>query len=184
MKITKRQLMRIIKEEVNEWDSPSGAAQMSSPEQRDPGGGGPADAARLLGGILDDWMNEPEMNFGVGDQFRKRLEKVETMLKGLKEKITRLREDDGAWSPEEIAKVKEAGRWYFEENQEKLMQGGTPSALEDLEEVAYGDSDPADTGWTPDEAEAILDIVDGLLFQESGGRLGQKYNNSIMDLPS
>ena len=81
MKITKRQLKRIIKEELNEsWDSPSGAAQMSSPEQRDAGKGGPIDAARLLSGILDDWMNEPDMNHSVGDQFFDRVEKVMIML--------------------------------------------------------------------------------------------------------
>ena len=80
MKITKQTLTKLIKEEMNEWDSPSGAAQMSSPEQRDPGKGGPIDAARLLSGILDDWMNEPEMNHRVGDQFFDRVEKVMIML--------------------------------------------------------------------------------------------------------
>ena len=83
MKITKRQLRRIIKEEkarlmeaTDEWRP----AQMSTPAQRDPGAGGTADAARLLSGILDDWMNEPDMNSTVGDQYFDRLDAVMAML--------------------------------------------------------------------------------------------------------
>ena len=98
MKITKRQLKRIIKEEkaklmevnpnypnhmFSDRDPAFTAAQMSSPEERDPGGGGPADAARLLDGILKDWMNEPDMNSNVADKYFERVEDVFIMLKQL-----------------------------------------------------------------------------------------------------
>ncbi len=77
MKIASKRLKEIIKEEMNEWD----AAQMSSPEQRDRGEGLPSDAARMLSGILDDWMNEPSMNGTPMDDYFDRVEEVMVMLK-------------------------------------------------------------------------------------------------------
>jgi len=59
------------------------ARQMSTPEQRDPGAGGTADAARLLNGILDDWMNEPDMNSTVADKYFERVEDAFIILKQL-----------------------------------------------------------------------------------------------------
>ena len=59
------------------------AAQMSSQEERSPGAGQPADAARLLDGILKDWMNEPDMNSNVADKYFERVEDVFIMLKQL-----------------------------------------------------------------------------------------------------
>ena len=81
MRITKRRLRRIIREQTND------PYQMSTPEQRrapDEGTGTMEDAARLLSGILDDWVNNPEMNHSVGDQFRKRLQEIEMMLELIK----------------------------------------------------------------------------------------------------
>ena len=96
MKITKRQLKRIIKEErakLNEAnpnypkhmfpDRDPTALQMSTPEQRDPGAGQAADAARLLSGVLDDWMNEPSMNGTPMDDYFDRVEAVMLMLNQL-----------------------------------------------------------------------------------------------------
>ena len=105
------------------------------------------------------------------------------LKKIIKEEITRFHEGESGWSPEERAKVEEAGRWYYDENRKELLQGGNPSALRDLEEVAFGGSDPAETGWSEDEAEAILETVNGLLFQESGGDLGEEWRNSMFELP-
>jgi hypothetical protein len=34
------------------------------------------DAARLLNGILDDWVNHPDMNHSAGDDFRARVADV------------------------------------------------------------------------------------------------------------
>ena len=91
MKITKRQLRRIIKEEksrllrevsrvdADPWGSPDDPYQMSSSEQRrrpDAGTETMQDAARLLNGILDDWANHPDMNHSVGDDFRMRVADV------------------------------------------------------------------------------------------------------------
>ncbi|MAG25651.1 hypothetical protein CMI47_08745 [Candidatus Pacearchaeota archaeon] len=96
MKITKRQLRRIIKEEKSKLieanpnypkhmfpDRDPSALQMSTPEQRDPGAGQAADAARLLSGILDDWMNEPAMNGNPGDDYFNRVEAVMLILNQL-----------------------------------------------------------------------------------------------------
>ena len=92
MKITKNQLRRIIKEEKARLmeanpnyppDRDPTALQMSTPEQRDPGAGQAADAARLLSGILDDWMNEPAMNGNPGDDYFDRVEAVMLMLNQL-----------------------------------------------------------------------------------------------------
>jgi hypothetical protein len=93
MKISKRQLRRLIKEEKARLmeanpaypkhmfpDRDPTSMQMSTPEQRDPGAGGTADAVRILSGILDDWMNEPDMNSTTGDQYFDRVEVVMAML--------------------------------------------------------------------------------------------------------
>jgi len=52
---------------------------MSSSEQRrrpDAGTETMQDAARLLNGILDDWVNHPDMNHSAGDDFRARVADV------------------------------------------------------------------------------------------------------------
>lgn len=56
--------------------------QMSTPEQRElpTGAGSVADAVRLLGGIMEDWENTPDMNHSEGDAFRDRVYKVLDIL--------------------------------------------------------------------------------------------------------
>ena len=78
MRITKRQLKRIIKEADRE-----DMYRMSTPEQRrfpDDVPGTMEDAARLLNGVLDDWTNHPDMNHDVGDKFRMRIAEVIDMI--------------------------------------------------------------------------------------------------------
>ena len=101
MKITKRQLRRIIHESfdagtISPGDfpviSPAESLpevdeyQMSTPEQRripDAGMGTIEDAVRLLNGILDDWGNNPAMNHSEGDMFRMRVEGVIDLIEGV-----------------------------------------------------------------------------------------------------
>jgi len=82
MRITKRQLKRIIKEEKAHILEQENQYQMSTPEQRaaPTGPGSVADAVRLLGGIMEDWENTPAMNHSEGDEFRDRAYKVLDIL--------------------------------------------------------------------------------------------------------
>ena len=72
MKITKRQLRRIIKEEKAKLHEQGAGSE-----------GTAQDAADQLIGILDDWRNNPDMNHPEGDQFRLRIADVIDLLEGL-----------------------------------------------------------------------------------------------------